>query len=80
MPKYFKTRKSAKTIKELEINPVRDYLKTVDNLLSYRTISKSLKIKKSKVLYYCENSNFIRPIEYGENGCYRRNVKVFCHV
>ena len=80
MPKYFKSQKSKKTIKELEINPVRDYLKTVDNLLSFRTISKSLKIKQSKVLYYCKNSNFIRPIEYGENGCYRRNVKVYCHV
>lgn len=77
MPKYLKTQNF---IKELKINPVRDYLKTTDNLLSCKNISKSLKIKKSKVIYYCENSNFIRPIKYGENGCYSRNTKVFCHV
>jgi len=77
MPKYSKSQKS---IKELEINPVRDYLKTTDNLLSVKNISKSLKIKNSKVIYYCKNSNFIRPIKYGENGCYKNRVNVFCHV
>ena len=79
MPKQTKTQKIVK-IKELDVNPVRDFLKTNPNLLSLRNISKKLNMKRRKVLYYCNNSNFIRPINYGEIGCYSHNVQIFCHI
>ena len=49
-------------------------------LLSCKTISQALNIKRSKVRYYCNNSNYIRPINYGEGGCYRRNVEIYKYI
>ena len=43
---------------ELHDNPVVDYLKERSNdILSLKTISKALKLKHSKVLYYIEHTN-----------------------
>lgn len=67
-------------IKELAFNPVKDFLKTNNKLLSCKTISQALNIKRSKVRYYCNNSNYIRPINYGEGGCYRRNVEIYKYI
>lgn len=67
-------------IKELAFNPVKDFLKTNNKLLSCKTISRALNIKRSKVRYYCNNSNYIRPINYGEGGCYRRNVEIYKYI
>ena len=43
---------------ELHDNPVVDYLKERRNdILSLKTISNALKLKRSKVLYYIEHTN-----------------------
>lgn len=67
-------------IKELAFNPVKDFLKTNNKLLSCKKISQALNIKRSKVRYYCNNSNYIRFINYGEAGCYRRNLEIYKHI
>jgi response regulator of citrate/malate metabolism len=67
-------------IKELAFNPVKDFLKTNNKLLSCKKISQALNIKRSKVRYYCNNSKYIRSINYGEAGCYRRNLEIYKHI
>jgi predicted ribosome-associated RNA-binding protein Tma20 len=70
-----------KEIKELEENPVRDYLQKNKSLkLSTKNLSKKLNIKNNKILYFCLNSNLIRKICLGETGSYKHDLNVFCAV
>ena len=76
--KYSKNYKHANKIVELESNIVRDYLKEHNTKkLSLNYLRKSLQLKKSKVLYYCQNSNHIERVSPHEVGSYKYQVSVF---
>jgi hypothetical protein len=69
-----------KKIVELDINPIREYLKNNQcKKLSVNTLRKLLTIKRAKVLYYCQNSNNIRKVTPWEVGTCKRDVNVFAY-
>ena len=75
-----KTNAQEKKITELEINPVRDYLKeNPTKKLSIRYLKNHLGVpmKKSKIYYYCTNSNHIKFVSPHEVGSYKQKLNVF---
>ena len=67
-------------IVELDVNPVREYLKNNSSKkLSINYLKKNIpgNIKKPKIYYYCTNSNFIRKVNPLEVGSGKMNVNVF---
>lgn len=75
-----KIKKDIKIIKELDINPVRDYLEQHKHLkLSTSSIANSLNLKRNKVNFFAKNSNHIRQIQPHEVGCYKYNINVFTY-
>ena len=76
--KYSKNSKQANKIVELDSNIVRDYLKENNTKrLSLNSLKKALQLKRSKVLYYCQNSNHIEQVKPYEVGSYKHSVDVF---
>lgn len=76
--KYSKNSKQTNKIVELDSNIVRDYLKEHNTKkLSLNSLRKALQLKKSKVLYYCQNSNHIEQVSPREVGSYKHSVDVF---
>lgn len=76
--KYSKNSKQANKIVELDSNIVRDYLKENNTKrLSLNYLRKALQLKRSKVLYYCQNSNHIEQVSPREVGSYKHSVDVF---
>jgi|TARA_B110000093_G_C12835726_1_gene353080 hypothetical protein len=77
--KKFK-KKVQKEIVELDVNPVREYLKSnCLKKLSINYLKKNLPetIKKRKIYHYCTHSKFIRQVKPFEVGSGRMNVNVF---
>lgn len=75
-----KTKQSIISIKELDINPVRDFLeKRQNDKLSVNTISKHLNIKRNHVKYFANTSNHIRRIKPHEVGSYKYSIDVFTY-
>lgn len=67
-------------IVELDVNPVREYLKNNSSKkLSINYLKKNMpdNIKKPKIYYYCTHSNFIRKVNPLEVGSGKMNVNVF---
>tara|TARA_Y100000389_G_scaffold171572_1_gene179314 strand:- start:3135 stop:3392 length:258 start_codon:yes stop_codon:yes gene_type:complete len=67
-------------IVELDVNPVREYLKSnTSKKLSIDYLKKKIpgNIKKRKIYHYCTNSNFIRKVNPLEVGSGKINVNVF---
>jgi hypothetical protein len=76
--KHSQKSKQENKIIELDVNVVRDYLEShPTQKLSVNYLKKALKIKKSKVLYYCMNSVHIERVEPWEVGSYKHTVDVF---
>jgi len=76
--KRSKNTTQANKIVELESNIVRDYLNEHNQKkLSLNSLRKALKLKKSKVLYYCQNTNHIEKVKPHEVGSYKHEVSVF---
>lgn len=71
----------SKKIVELDNNPVREYLKeNSSKKLSVNTLRNNLSIKKSKALFYCKNSKYIRNVNPCEVGSYKYSLDVFTYV
>tara|TARA_Y100000992_G_C21210341_1_gene465118 strand:+ start:558 stop:809 length:252 start_codon:yes stop_codon:yes gene_type:complete len=71
----------SKKIVELDNNPVREYLKeNSSKKLSVKTLRNNLSIKKRKVLFYCQNSKYIRQVAPREVGSYKYSLDVFTYV
>lgn len=67
-----------KKIVELNNNVVRDYLKEHPTQnLSVKYLKNKLKLKRSRVLYYCLHSNHIERVAPHEVGSYKHSVSVF---
>ena len=67
-------------ILELDINPVREYLKNNSSKkLSINYLKKNLPetIKKRQIYYYCSHSNFITKVKPLFVGSGKINVNVF---
>jgi len=67
-------------IAELDVNPVREYLKSNSSKkLSVDYLKKNIpgNIKKRKIYHFCTNSNFIRKVNPLEVGSGKMNVNVF---
>lgn len=76
--KYSKNSTQANKIVELDSNIVRDYLKEHNTKkLSLNSLKKALQLKKSKIIYYCQNSNHIERVKPHEVGSYKYQVNVF---
>ena len=76
--KYSKNSTQINKIVELDNNIVRDYLKEHNaKKLSVNYLKKVLQLKRSKVLYYCQNSNHIEQVSPREVGSYKHSVDVF---
>ena len=71
----------SRKIIELDNNPGRDYLRTNPNKkLSVNNLHKILSVKRSKVLYYCKNSHYIRNVSPWEVGSYKHSLSVFTYI
>lgn len=76
--KYGKNSKQTNKIVELDNNIVRDYLKEHNSKkLSVNYLKRELKLKPSKVLYYCLHSNHIQRVIPREVGSYKHQISVF---
>ena len=71
-----------KKITELEVNPVRDYLKenpTKKLSIHYLKNHLAVPMKKRQIYYYCANSNHIQKVNPYEVGSYKHKLNVFKH-
>ena len=62
-------------------NPVEEYLKNnLNKMLSLRTISKNLKLKRKKIDYLINQSKNIKKIEPREVGSGKQHLNVFTYI